>query len=597
MSSQTLLLSTDERELRNQFHALQTREDIAALLEIDEEQIVYHLYIVPPSKRYLSFEIPKKSGDFRTISAPATALKIIQSKLSQVLFAVYEPKASVHGYTLGRNIVTNAKAHLRQKYVLNVDLKDFFPSINFGRVRGMFLARPYNLTKEIATILAQICCWNNQLPQGAPTSPIISNMICARMDSQLLRLAQKHRCIYTRYADDITFSSSVSQFPASIARVEEVAGQIEIGHELGQIIRGNGFEVNQTKIRLQTKYQRQEVTGLTVNGRTTNRTPNVRRRYIKQIRAMLHAWQVYGIDNAEKEFREKYNHKHCRPEAPAPLFKKVVAGKIEFLGAVRGKDDPIYLRYRNLLWVLAPEYAKTVEISTVETSSVASVRVITEGQTDWKHLKVALRKLQEMGDFRQLEIAFDEYDDRTKMGDSELKEMCIQLSKAPQPKVTIAIFDSDDQKMLKDVTTEGQPYKSWRNNVFSLALPVPEHRRGLSGVCTELYYQDSEITRMAANDRRLYLSNEFSAKSMLHKSGSGISTSDKRVFDITKLTVIDDRVFQGSDENIALTKNSFADHVLNQDENFNDFDVSAFKSVFDAIDFIENRVNLLHAHL
>jgi RNA-directed DNA polymerase len=152
-----------------------------------------------------------------------------------------------------------------------------------------------------------------------------------------------------------------------------------------------------------------------------------------------------------------------------------------------------------------------------------------------------------------------------------------------QPKVTIAIFDSDDQKILKDVTTEGQPYKSWRNNVFSLALPVPEHRRSLSGVCTELYYQDSEITRSAANDRRLYLSNEFSAKSMLHKSGSGINTSDKRVFDITKLTVIDDRVFQGSDENIALTKNSFADHVLNQDENFNDFDVSAFKSIFDAI--------------
>lgn len=583
MSSQSLALSASEVDLLKQFHALRTRQDLAELLEVTEERLIYHLYIFPSSRRYTSFQIPKKSGGTREISAPITSLKIIQRKLNQVLLAVYQPKASVHGYVLSKGIVTNARMHLRQRYVFNIDLKDFFPSINFGRVRGMFIAPPYGLAPEVATIIAQICCWNNQLPQGAPTSPIVSNMICAKMDSQLLRLAEKHRCIYTRYADDITFSTSVPQFSAAIATVTEIAGQVEVGRELGHIIHNNGFEVNHDKIRLQTKYQRQEVTGLTVNGRTTNRTPNIRRRYVKQIRAMLHAWEIYGLDNAEKEFLEKYNHKHCRPEARTPLFKKVVAGKIEFLGAVRGKDDPIYLRYRNLLWALAPEYAKTAEISAVETSSVASIRVITEGQTDWKHLKVALRKLQEMGDFCQLEIAFDEYDDRTKMGDSELKEMCIQLSKAPQPKVTIAIFDSDDPKILKDVTTEGQPYKIWRNNIFSLALPVPEHRRGLSGVCTELYYQDSEITRSTANGRRLYLSSEFSAKSMLHISERGVSTSDRRVLDSARLTVLDDRVFRGSDENIALTKNGYADHVLNQDENFNDFDVSAFKSVFDAI--------------
>jgi RNA-directed DNA polymerase len=173
----SLLLSADSEELRELFFALQTPEDIAHLLEVEYGTLVYHLYVVAGSAKYTTFDIPKKSGGFRTISTPVTALKIIQRKLNQVLQCVYQHKASVHGFVCDRSIVTNASRHGRKRFVFNVDLNDFFPSINFGRVRGMFMASPYMLDPAVATVLAQICCFDNQLPQGAPTSPIVSNMI------------------------------------------------------------------------------------------------------------------------------------------------------------------------------------------------------------------------------------------------------------------------------------------------------------------------------------------------------------------------------------------------------------------------------------
>ena len=345
----SLQLSASGEELRRQFFALRIRQDVAELLDVDESLLIYHLYIVPRSRRYTIFRIPKESGGFREITAPATSLKILQQKLNQVLQHVYEPKPSAHGFVPGRSIVTNATMHCGKEWVFNVDLKDFFPSINFGRVRGMLMAIPYELDEAAATVLAQICCFNNALPQGAPTSPIISNMICAKMDSQLQRLAKKHRCFYTRYADDMTFSTNLPIFPYALASVDST-GRVDVGGELQQIISDNGFEINPSKVRLQRKNRRQEVTGL-----TTNEKPNVRRKYVRQIRAMFHAWERFDLEAAEKEFRANYDRKHRSPFKDPPLFRQVVKGKIEFLGMVKGKDDPIYLRFLAQLRELAPD--------------------------------------------------------------------------------------------------------------------------------------------------------------------------------------------------------------------------------------------------
>ena len=199
-----LKLSQDYELLRGGFKALKHPKDIAALLGVDYKSFNYWIYRTHKRHRYRTFHMPKKSGAPRRIDAPTVNIKILQQKLNQVLQTIYQPKPSVHGFAEYKSVKTNAQQHTRKRWVFNVDLEDFFPSINFGRVRGMFMAKPYLLPEKVATVLAHLCCHNGQLPQGAPTSPIISNMICAKLDSQLQQLARTTRSAYTRYADDIT---------------------------------------------------------------------------------------------------------------------------------------------------------------------------------------------------------------------------------------------------------------------------------------------------------------------------------------------------------------------------------------------------------
>ena len=344
----SLFLEADCEILKQNFFALNTRRDIAALLDIPYGILIHHLFRGSKSAQYSAFSIPKKGGGMREIKAPVTALKIMQRKLSQVLYSVYVFKPSAHGFVPGRSIVTNAEIHSKRRFILNLDLKDFFPSINFGRVRGMFLGKPYFLNEEVSTALAQICCYQNQLPQGAPTSPVISNMLCAQLDSQLQQLAKRYKCTYTRYADDITFSTTLREFPSSLAvRALNSEGKynVALGQELISIIQNNGFQINYRKARLQDRFMRQEVTGLIVN-----KFPNVNRKYIRNnIRGMLHAWEKHGIILADLMYRVKYSSK-IRKEKEIPPFQKVIRGRIEFVAMVRGKDDPIYNKY--LSWYL-----------------------------------------------------------------------------------------------------------------------------------------------------------------------------------------------------------------------------------------------------
>lgn len=339
-------LITPESELANKFFDLKKPEDVADLLELTSYDFLeYTIFVLPISKKYSRFTIPKKHGGTRIIQEPIPNLKIIQHKLLQILQMVHEVKPSVHGFTLGRSIVTNAKPHVGCRYVLNVDLKNFFPSIHFGRVRGMFMAYPYYFPPEVATVLAQICSLPTNLPQGAPTSPVISNMLCAKMDSQLQRLAKKHHCYYTRYADDLTFSTTRSKFPAALAVIisDENDRHVRVGDELSSIIDENGFKINQQKVRLQTRNKRQEVTGL-----TTNKFVNVNRKFIRQIRAMLHAWERYGYKAAAEEYHQKYCYKQPdKSYKTLPPFRQVIKGKIEFVGMVRGRENEIYIKFNN----------------------------------------------------------------------------------------------------------------------------------------------------------------------------------------------------------------------------------------------------------
>jgi RNA-directed DNA polymerase len=303
----SITLSKKPSILRDEFFALETRANVASLLEVEERRLNYILHVKPDN--YTEFNISKKSGADRKIQAPQRGLKILQNKLLQVLSAIYKPKTAVHGFTFDRTILSNARAHTNRKFVFNIDILDFFPSINFGRVRGLFMGIPYRRNPDVATLLAKICCYQNCLPQGAPTSPIVSNMICAKLDSQLCLLGNVNKMAYTRYADDITFSTTKRSFPKSIGLVDPVSNQISVGVELKSIVEGNGFRVNEQKIRLQRRDERQRVTGLTVNQK-----PNVKRGLLNQARAMLHSWDQDGLPVGVAErrtIRTERNRRYC----------------------------------------------------------------------------------------------------------------------------------------------------------------------------------------------------------------------------------------------------------------------------------------------
>ena len=337
-----VILSISPQEMRKKFFDLETARDVANLLEIEYSDLVYHLYKCPIEEKYVTFEIPKRNGGKREIKAPVSPIKIIQRKLNKVLQEVYKRRQPVHGFIYKRSIISNAYKHVNKRWVFNVDLNDFFPTISFQRVRGMFLNKPYLLGEGAATVLAQICCCDGTLPQGAPTSPIISNMICSKLDNELNRMAQKYQCIYTRYADDITFSTDEDLFPEAIAKKNGYGG-IEPGHDLSRIITGNWFTINSDKVKLKKYDTHQEVTGLIVNKKV-----NVRRRYVKQIRAMLHSWEKYGLDYAHNEYITRHHiKKHRNPSKDTPEFKDILYGKLCFLRQVIGENNPVYLRYYN----------------------------------------------------------------------------------------------------------------------------------------------------------------------------------------------------------------------------------------------------------
>ncbi len=328
-------LSADESILAANFAKLKTFNDVAVLLEVTTRKLGFYLH---RSNNYKVFTLNKRSGGQRVISSPVTGIRIIQRKLNQVLHAVYGTRSPVHGFVRGKSIVTNASRHLHCRMLLNFDLEDFFPSIHFGRVKGLFEGKPYLLPEPVAITLAQICCFSQVLPAGAPTSPIVANMVCAQMDSQLKRLAVDCGCIYTRYADDITFSIAHGRFPPPVVYRDPTTQKWIISNEIQKVVIGNGFKINSSKTRVLPRGYRQEVTGLVIGDRV-----NVKRTYIRQVRGMLHACEKWGIAEADKNFRSKYDRKQ-RLGGKKADFLRVLRGKIEFIGSVRGRDDSIYLR-------------------------------------------------------------------------------------------------------------------------------------------------------------------------------------------------------------------------------------------------------------
>ncbi|VDG17557.1 RNA-directed DNA polymerase [Lactobacillus brevis] [Lactiplantibacillus mudanjiangensis] len=200
---------------------INSRSDLAHIIHIPESKLTYLLYITGIDNCYTEFEIPKKNGGVRKIESPNKDLRIVLKRLSDALLLVKNKADKESGvreniaqaFTKKRGIITNARIHRNKRFVVNLDLKDYFTSFHFGRVLGYFEKnKNFVLPHNMAVILAQLTCYQGHLPQGAPSSPIITNMIGRMLDLHLLEITRKYRLDYTRYADDLTFSTNVKSF-------------------------------------------------------------------------------------------------------------------------------------------------------------------------------------------------------------------------------------------------------------------------------------------------------------------------------------------------------------------------------------------------
>lgn len=321
-----------------QFTACETLDDLAYLLEIP----AYKLVLLSKSEEYNCFKIPKSDGTYRYIEAPDGEHKSVLKKLNYYLQCVYHfvrPNA-VYGFVISpkeempaRNIVTHAQAHLGANYMLNADFEDFFHQIKEERIYKLFDSTAFQLRSSAAATLAQLCVFNGRLPMGSPTSPVLSNFAALTMDATLETLAEQHQLHYTRFADDLTFSST-KKIPANFfAQVTAVCSE-------------HGFQFNPDKTKWYGKNETKIVTGLEV-------TDKVR---------LPHHFFSELADNLErlKHLNEaKMMVKGDRSSRLLRAFTQQIEGKLNFVEMVYGAEDEKAVDYnRRFVGACSPKLSK-----------------------------------------------------------------------------------------------------------------------------------------------------------------------------------------------------------------------------------------------
>lgn len=231
---------------------------------IGMSQFEFYKIYVTLKYQYSAVSIPKKSGGTRTLNIPSENLKYIQRWILDNILYYIKCQENVKGFIPNRSTVDNAKEHVNRECVIGLDMKDFFPSIHFGRVKGLFQQMGY--ATHLSIVLANICTFNGVLPQGSPTSPYIANLICKKLDYRIMKLCHKNNMNFTRYADDITISGNrgIEKFTTLIKN----------------IIEDEGFKTNDKKERVLFKYHSQRVTGIVVNSKLS--PPKEMLRYLRK---------------------------------------------------------------------------------------------------------------------------------------------------------------------------------------------------------------------------------------------------------------------------------------------------------------------------
>lgn len=305
---------------------LSTPADVATALGVTVPRLRWLAYHAEATEvtHYVRFTVPKRSGGTRELCAPHADLAAAQEWVRANILAKVPVHAAAHGFVPGRSTVTNATPHVAAAVVVNADLTDFFPTITFQRVLGIF--RQLGYSPAASTVLALLCTESPRrrvtyagralwvavgpraLPQGACTSPALSNLAARRLDSRLAGIAAKLDFRYTRYADDLTFSA-----PAEDAKVGYLLARLR------HITSDEGFAVNESKTRVQRPGSRQTVTGIVVNTR-----PGVSRDTVRRLRAILHRARTEGLG--------------AQNRADHPHFEAWVRGMVAYVGMVNASQ-------------------------------------------------------------------------------------------------------------------------------------------------------------------------------------------------------------------------------------------------------------------
>lgn len=309
------------------------KNHLSTFLDVSLEQL--NFFIKNKRKVYVTYKLKKQRGGFRTIDAPSKKIKEIQHWILQEILYNLKVSKYAHGFIPKRSIATNAKIHVGQELVMGIDLKDFFPSIHFNRIEGLFKNVGYN--DNVSTTLAELCTFKWKLPQGAPTSPMLSNLIASGLDRRLAGFCKKKNLKYSRYADDIIISGGkiLPRYKTLIFR----------------IITEEGFVINYEKVRIQGRGSCQLVTGLVVNDKVS--IGRKKKRIIKSL--------VYKIaENGSIEANENDN----------PFFKEMVYGLLSFSNVVEPKfTQPLIRKINSTDWKEFKErYAPSQKAEIIERS-------------------------------------------------------------------------------------------------------------------------------------------------------------------------------------------------------------------------------------
>jgi RNA-directed DNA polymerase len=350
--------------LSNRFLEISDVSSLIKLLDINEQELIS---LINPE--YINFKIKKGKNQFREINKPTKHLLDYQRKISNYLNCIYLLNQSdfCFSYTpsivyptqiINKNILEAAKKHIDKAIILKIDIKDFFPSITTDMVKNIFSEEPFSFNSEVIDFLVVSLTYNNSLPTGSPTSPILSNLIFKPIDYEIAKVSKNFN--YTRYSDDLTIS-----FDEDSSRVVNVIKKVT------KILEVNGFKVNREKTRILQSNQRQEVNGLVVNKKI-----NINRKYYRELRAILHSIELDGITEASVKYTNKNKGAYFRAlrnfyqskeelYIPDKLLKKIshqhgvewffymsLNAKIGYFRFIRGKEDKIYLNLKNSFYRL-----------------------------------------------------------------------------------------------------------------------------------------------------------------------------------------------------------------------------------------------------